>query len=142
MEELEQLRAIIFTGKRLHESESPLTQEEYVERYENQWERDPLLEWQLVSEAAKSLIPLYQKEQQHIERMERMLSGQTAGDTRGADKTAKEFARNEADDAEDEAADSHQDEAYWVERLYDEIVDLETEEEWQKFKKRFRVSSR
>jgi hypothetical protein len=117
----EQLRSIVFTGRRLKADEHPQKQEEYILAYEDQLERNPLEEWKLLSEAALPVLGAFRKEQNAIERMEKMISG-------GLDESDRDLKETEEDDEDTE---------YWIERLYDEIANLETEEEWQAFKGRF-----
>lgn len=110
----EDLRSIVFTGQRRPQDTPPVSQEELVRIYESQLERNPLTEWKLFREASRPVLSQYIKEQEAIRRMERLMS--------------------EGDDPL-----HHQDleEEDWMEQLHDEISNLETEQEWQDWKKKY-----
>jgi hypothetical protein len=121
MDAWEQLRSIVFTGRRLDENESPWNQEEYISAYEDRIERDPLEEWKLLNEAVLPVMSAYRIEQKAIERMEKIISGQ--------------LDENDKVSAKTEDGDENQEE--WIERLYEDIANIESEEEWQAFKGRY-----
>lgn len=128
---LEQIRSIIFTGKPLKQGQPILAQEEYVDIFQARSERDPLAEWRGLVEWSTDIWPKLKNEQEAIEHMERLISGEKGADGRVQNVRLSE---NDALSEEDERD-------YWLERLYEEIADLETEAEWQAFKARFSVSS-
>jgi hypothetical protein len=111
----EQLRSVIFTGRRLGPDEEPQSQEDYIEHFESQIERNPLEEWKLIKQAAQPILQTYRQEQEAIERMERMIRGESI------------------DESEPDVAE----EDNWIERLYEDIANLETEDEWLAFKGRY-----
>jgi len=109
--QLEQLRYAIFIGQDPSQLENILTQEEYTDHYESQLERDPATEHRLLVEYSKPILPIYRKEMEQIAKIEQSLSG-------------------------DEQPISFTDEEV-MEELYDEMMNLETEDEWNSFKRRF-----
>lgn len=105
-DQLEELRAILFTGKPL--SALPvLTHPEYVARFEARTERDPEAEWQALFRYTKAIVPLYRKQLIDNYRMESYMRGETG-------VTPPEY-----------------DDKTILQRLYEDIMELETEEEWQ-----------
>lgn len=108
---LERFRYALFIGEAPPESYQPLTQEEYIEHYEQKLERNPAQERKLMSELSAPLLPLFQKQLEDIARMEKLVSG---------DESHVSFEEEEV-----------------LEELYDEVSNLETEEEWKEFTKRF-----
>ncbi len=107
--ELERFRFGIFMGNS-PENFTPLTQEEYVDHYEQLVERNPAQERKLMKELSASLLPLYRNQMEQAVKIEQMISGE---------QEEVSFSNEEVFD-----------------ELYDEISNLETEEEWQEFKKR------
>ncbi|MBP1933932.1 hypothetical protein [Ammoniphilus resinae] len=110
-QQLEQLRYAIFIGQDPSQLDNMLTQEEYTEHYESQLERDPAAERRLLVEYSKPLLAVYRKEMEQIAKIEQSLSG---------DDQPISFSDEEV-----------------MEELYDEMMNLETEEEWNSFKRRF-----
>ena len=109
---LEQLRFIIFKGTSPTEKENlPLhSQEEYVFEYEQQLERDPGKERKLIEKYSVPILPLYRQQMEQVAKMDQLISGNT-----------------------DPISFSNED---VLDELYDDIANLETEAEWQDFKKR------
>ncbi|HJV44911.1 MAG TPA: hypothetical protein VJ824_04205 [Bacillota bacterium] len=107
---LEKFRYILFMG-RYPDQDIPMSQEEYVEAYEEQLERDPALERKLILEFSSPLLPIYRKHIEQLAKMEQTISGN------------------------DEPISFTDEEV--LDELYDEISNIETEEEWQNFKKIF-----
>ncbi|WP_054948897.1 hypothetical protein [Numidum massiliense] len=103
--QLEQLRAILYTGKP-QEAAPTLTQEEYIERFEARIARDPAVEWQALVTYGRPLVPQYRARLADIHRMARLLQGDDAP----------------APPTDDEAL---------LKQLYEEMMELETEQEWQ-----------
>ncbi|MFS8579328.1 MAG: hypothetical protein LOD88_04805 [Novibacillus thermophilus] len=102
---LEELRAILFTGKS-RRSLPPLTQPEYVKRFEGRIERNPKAEWHALHQYAQPIIPLYRKQLEEKRRVESYFHGKPADTLDDDDQTV-------------------------LEKLYEEIMEMETEEEWQ-----------
>lgn len=106
-DQLEELRAILFTGQS-RSSLPTLTQPEYVEWFEQRLERDPETEWRAMRRYAQPIIPLYRKQLAEMHRMEAYIHGKTS--------PAPDY-----------------DEEIVLKKLYEEMMELETEEEWQKW---------
>ncbi|RKD21686.1 hypothetical protein BEP19_13705 [Ammoniphilus oxalaticus] len=109
-EALEQFRFAVFMGRRPGEVEALLTQEQYVLAYEQQLERDPAKERTLMETYSAPLLPVYKKIMEQTAKMEQLLSGDT---------TPISFTDEDV-----------------LDELYDEVSNLETEAEWEDFKKR------
>lgn len=107
--DLERFRFGIYMGY-ISENITPLTQEEYVDHYEQLVERNPAQERRLMKELSEPLLPLYRTQMEQVAKMEQMISG----------------TEEEVFFTDDEV----------LHELYDEISNLETEQEWQEFKKR------
>lgn len=107
--DLERFRFGIFMGY-ISENITPLTQEEYIDHYEQLLERNPAQERKLMKELSAPLLPLYRSQMEQVAKMEQMISG-----------------------TEEEVSFTDQE---VLDELYDEISNLETEEEWKEFKKR------
>jgi len=109
---LEQLRFVIFKGVRPNEEENlPIqSQEEYVFEYEQQVERDPGRERRLIETYSLPILPLYKQQMEQLAKMEQFISGNT---------DPISFSDEEV-----------------LDELYDDISNLETEDEWQDFKNR------
>lgn len=118
----EQLRSIIFTGHRLGPDDEPQSQEAYIEHFESQIERNPLEEWKLIKQAAQPVIDSYRQEQEAIERMEKMIRGDS-----------EDVPTHNSNGVEEETLTLDD----WIERLYEDIANLETEEEWHDFKGKY-----
>lgn len=110
---LEELRAILFTGKPRRSLPS-LTQPEYVSLFEQRIERDPQAEWKALHNYAKPLIPLYRQKLANIYKMESYILGK-------------------------KAAPPAYDEETILTKIYEEIMELETEEEWQAWVRQWEV---
>lgn len=108
--DLERFRYAVFIGNMPDDNFTPLSQEEYVDQYEQQLERDPARERKLLEDLSASLLPLYRSKLEQIAKIEQTISG-----------------------IEEPISFS---DAFVLEELYDEISNLETEEEWIEFKKR------
>lgn len=104
-DQLEELRAILFTGKPRH-SFPQLTQPEYVEWFEGRVERDPETEWQAMYQYLQPIISLYRKQLEEMDRMEAYIHGKSHSPPAFDDETV-------------------------LQKVYEEIMELETEEEWQ-----------
>lgn len=109
--QLERFRYALFIGEAPPENYQPLSQEEYIEQYEKKVERNPAQERKLMAELSAPLLPIFQKQLEDLARMEKLIS---------EDETPVSFEEEEI-----------------LEELYDEVSNLETEEEWREFKKRF-----
>jgi len=109
---LEQLRFVIFKGTRPNDKEYlPVqTQEQYVFEYEQQIERVPGRERKLIETYSLPILPLYRKQMEQLAKMEQLISERTG---------PVSFSDEEV-----------------LDELYDDISNLETEAEWQDFKKR------
>lgn len=108
---LEQLRFVIFKGILPDESRThDYTQEQYVLEYEQQIERDPAKERRLFETYSLPILPIYRKQMEQLSKMEQLIS-------------------------ESSVPISFSDEEV-LDELYDELSNLETEIEWQDFKKR------
>jgi hypothetical protein len=105
---LEKFRYVLFTGEYPEELTSR-TQEEYIEIYEQQMERDPATEAKLIAEFGEPLLPTFRKQMEQLARMEQLISGTDA-------KTS--FSDEEI-----------------LNEIYDDVANIETEEEWQNYKK-------
>ena len=105
---LEKFRYVLFTGE-CPEEFTPRTQEEYIEIYEHQMERDPAMEAKLIVEFGEPLLPTFRKQLEQLARMEQLISGTD-------EKTS--FSDEEI-----------------LNEIYDDVANIETEEEWQDFKK-------
>jgi hypothetical protein len=111
---LEQFRYALFIGTPpIHFV--PLTQEEYIDQYEQQLSRNPIEEKQLIKSYSIPLLPAYKKHLEKVKKMEFILMGNEE-----AEKMELFFTDEEA-----------------LEELYDEVSNLETEEEWAHFKNIF-----
>lgn len=111
---LEQLRAMLFLGRTLSDREQPWQQEAYIDYYEGRIERNPSTEWKAFTEIAGPLLSIFRKKREEIARMERLIQG-----------------------VPEPTAISATEEEKVIEELYDGIVNLDTEEEWQAFKRNF-----
>lgn len=108
---LDKARHAIFLGIPMSEEEAPKTQEEYLEAYEARLERNPLQETALLREAIMPLLSTYQEKWRNDNRAAEMMTGTSLP---------------EPCDADD-----------WLQEVYDEIVNTDTEEEWRQFVTRF-----
>ncbi|WP_134704088.1 hypothetical protein [Ammoniphilus sp. YIM 78166] len=107
---LEQFRYALFIGELPKDDFSPLTQEQYIELYEQQIERDPAMERKLMVTLSAPILSPYRKQMEQLARMENMIAG------------------------EERIIACSDDEV--LEELYDEVSNMETDEEWQQFKSR------
>jgi hypothetical protein len=108
---LNRARHAIFLGEPLKEGEAPKTQEEYLELYEARVERNPLRETELLRQAIEPLLPIYQKKWLNDNRAAEMMTG------------------NSLPEPEDEEE--------WLMEVYDEIMNTDSEDEWELFVTRF-----
>jgi hypothetical protein len=108
---LNKARHAIFLGESLQEGETPKTQEEYLELYEARVERDPLHEVSLLREAIGPLLPIYQKKWRTDNRAAEMMTGNSLPEPK--------------------------DDEGWIMEVYDEIMNTDTETEWDQFVTRF-----
>ncbi|AMA73898.1 hypothetical protein P4S93_03985 [Aneurinibacillus thermoaerophilus] len=108
---LDKARHAIFLGEELKEGTKPKTQEEYLELYETRVERDPLRETALLKEAITPLLSLYKEKWRYDNRAAELMTG------------------NSLPEPEDEEG--------WLLEVYDEIMNTDTEEEWEYFVARF-----
>ncbi|MBN6188139.1 hypothetical protein JQN58_14790 [Aneurinibacillus sp. BA2021] len=108
---LNRARHAVFLGEPLHIESKPLTQEEYFEAYEARTARDPLTEIALLREAILPLLPVYQEKWRNDNRAAQMMTGTSLAEPR--------------------------DEDGWLMEVYDEIMNTDTEEEWEQFVTRF-----
>lgn len=111
--QLEELRAILFTGKP-RRSLPPLAQPEYVSYFEQRVERDPQVEWKALHDFARPLIPLFRKKLIDQFRMESYIHGVTLTPPTYDDETI-------------------------LTKMYEEIMELETEDEWQAWVRQWEV---
>lgn len=111
---LEQFRYALFIGTPPNHLD-PLTQEEYIEKYEQQVSRNPIEERQLIKSYSVPLLPTYKKHLEKVKKMEQILMG-----NEDAEEVELVFSDEEA-----------------LDELYDEVSNLETEEEWTHFKNIF-----
>jgi hypothetical protein len=108
---LDKARHVVFLGEELKEGVQAKTQEEYLEIYETRVERDPLLETSLLRDAITPLLPIYQEKWRNDNQAAKMMTGNSLA---------------EPEEEED-----------WLMEVYDEIVNTDTEEEWERFVARF-----
>ncbi|WP_047154385.1 hypothetical protein [Aneurinibacillus tyrosinisolvens] len=108
---MDKVRHAIYLGERLPEGIAPNTQEEYLQFYEERTERNPLEEKALFSDAVAPLLSNYQKKWREENAAAAIMTGETI----------------------EEPADEEQ----WLFELYDEIMSIDTEEEWGQFVTRF-----
>ncbi|RXT05835.1 hypothetical protein [Ammoniphilus sp. CFH 90114] len=107
---LERFRYALFLGVEPPEEYTAKTQEEYIEHYEQQIERDPAKERKLITRLSAPLLQVYRKQVEQLARMEQLISG---------DQSPLIFSDEDI-----------------LEELYDELSNIETEEEWVVFKSR------
>lgn len=107
---LDQFRYALFVGELPKEEFTPLSQEEYIEQYEQQVARNPAMERKLMSVLSVPLLSPYRKQMEQLARMENMIAGE---------ERTLSFTDDEV-----------------LDELYDEVSNLETEEEWVQFKAR------
>jgi hypothetical protein len=110
-QELDRFRHVLFTGKSPVDF-TPKTQEEYITYYESRVERDPASERKLLIQASIQLLPLYKKRLTGIASMEQLLTGESHNIT---------YTDEEV-----------------LEELYDEVVNIESEDEWQDYLQQFK----
>ncbi|WP_027415165.1 hypothetical protein [Aneurinibacillus terranovensis] len=108
---LNKARHAIFTGEPLPHAWAPSTQEEYIAIYEERTERNPLVEKKLFSEAMVDILPLYQKNWREMNQAAAIMTGESAAEPKDTDE--------------------------WLIEIYDEMINTETEDEWNAFVKRF-----
>jgi hypothetical protein len=109
--DLERFRHALYTGEALA-GLAPWRHEDYIDYYENQIERNPSSSTaEKLQTEAVPLLAIYRKKLEDIARMEQLICG-----------TSKSIV------VTDEEV---------FEELYDEIVNIDTEEEWQQFLESF-----
>lgn len=108
---LDQARHAIFLGEELPAEASALTQEDYLAQYEARTERNPLREKELLRQAIAPLLAIYQ----HAWKMDNAAAALMTGDS----------------------LPEPEDEEEWLLEIYDEIMNTDTEAEWEKLTQRF-----
>ncbi|CEH31788.1 hypothetical protein AM501_17680 [Aneurinibacillus migulanus] len=108
---LNKARHAVFLGIPMPEGETPRTQEEYLEAYEARVERNPLRETALLREAIMPLLSIYQEKWRNDNRAAEMMTGTSLPEPHDEDD--------------------------WLQEVYDEMMNTDTEEEWRQFVTRF-----
>ncbi len=114
---LENLRAVIFTGKERALNTPFMTQEQYIEQYEWREDRDPIADFKAIEKAATPLLTHYKEKLEQIARMEALINPPIKDEDNGHED---EFGKNPV-----------------LESLYEEIATIDTEEQWLKFVEQF-----
>lgn len=109
--QLNKARHAVFLGEPLQTDSQPMTQEEYFEAYEARVERDPLAETALLREAILPILTIYQEKWRNDNQAAQMMTGNSLAEPR--------------------------DEDGWLMEVYDEIMNTDTDEEWEQFVTRF-----
>ncbi|BAU29415.1 hypothetical protein DFP93_11519 [Aneurinibacillus soli] len=108
---LDQARHAIFLGEELLAETPALTQEDYLDQYEARTERNPLREKELLRQAITPLLATYQ----HTWKMDNAAAALMTGDS----------------------LPEPEDETEWLMEIYDEMMNTDTEEEWEQLIGRF-----
>lgn len=108
---LDKARQAIFLGEELPDNAPARTQEDYLELYDTRVERNPLREKELLRQAIASLLPAYKE----TWRMDNAAAALMTGDS----------------------LPEPEDEEEWLMEIYDEMMNTDTEGEWEQMITRF-----